>query len=86
MSVAEPFERNSTGSALRSFSIVLGRGLFDAVLASCEAISRVQDVPRACRGNSGLLAMTRLAKPNRLKSCAWFFARLDPASIRRTPG
>jgi len=40
----------------------LRRRVFEALLG---AISRDQDAPRACSTNNGLLAMTRLAKPNR---------------------
>lgn len=35
----------------------------------------VQDAPRAAARSNDLLAMTRLASPNRMNSCAWFFAR-----------
>ena len=43
--------------------------------ASCEATSAVQDAPRAATRASDLLAMTRLASPNRLNNCASFFAK-----------
>jgi len=46
-----------------------------AFCASCEATFDVQDVPRACATSNDLLAMTRFASPNRLNSCASFFAR-----------
>ena len=39
------------------------------------ATSGAQDAPRAWIANSCLLAMTRLASPNRLNSCASFLAR-----------
>ena len=48
------------------------RAVFEA---SFEAALRAQEAPRACRAINCLLAMTRLAKPNRLNSCASFFAR-----------
>ena len=44
-----------------------------AFSASCEATFEVQDAPRAS-ATSNFLAMTRLANPNRLNSCASFFA------------
>lgn len=50
------------------------RGLKAVFEASFEAALRAQDAPRACRASSRLLAMTRLAKPNRLNSCASFLA------------
>lgn len=43
--------------------------------ASSEATSAVQETPRAWIANKCLLAMTRLAKPNRLNNCASFLAR-----------
>ena len=42
--------------------------------ASIEAVLRNQDAPRVSSASSRRLAMTRLAKPNRLNSCASFFA------------
>jgi hypothetical protein len=36
---------------------------------------RAQDTPRAWIANNCRLTTTRLAKPNRLNSCAVFFAR-----------
>ena len=45
-----------------------------AFFASFEVNFRVQDAPRASRANSDLLAMTRLARPNKLNSCASFLA------------
>lgn len=42
--------------------------------ASFEAILRAQDAPRACSAINCVLAMTRLARPNRLNSCAAFLA------------
>ena len=51
------------------------RGLTEVFEASFEATLRDQDAPRALSANSGLLAMTRLASPNRLNSCASFLAR-----------
>jgi len=38
-------------------------------------VSRAQDAPRAWIASNCLLAMTRLARPNRLNSCAWFLAK-----------
>ena len=46
-----------------------------ALCTSCEATFDVQDAPRPRAISSDLLAMTRLASPNRLNSCASFFAR-----------
>ena len=51
------------------------RGLAPMFEASFEATLRDQDAPRAWSANNGLLAMTRLASPNRLSSCASFLAR-----------
>ena len=39
------------------------------------AVLGVQDAPRASMASKCLLAMTRLASPNRLKSCASFLAK-----------
>ena len=46
----------------------------EAFRASFEAVFRVQDAPRPWSSNSRLLAITRLASPNRLNNCASFFA------------
>lgn len=43
--------------------------------ASFEVVLRSQDAPRVSSASNRLFAMTRLASPNRLKSCASFFAR-----------
>lgn len=43
-----------------------------AFCASCEATFGVQDAPRPAACSNDLLAMTRLASPNRLNSCASF--------------
>ncbi len=47
-----------------------------AFFAACEATYCLQDSPRERATSNDLLAMTRLASPNRLNSCASFFARL----------
>ena len=49
--------------------------LLSAVFAPSEVALGAQDAPRALRVNSDLLAITKLAKPNRLNSCASFLAR-----------
>ena len=51
------------------------RGLTPVFEASFDATLRDQDAPRASMSNSGLLAMTRLARANRLNSCVSFLAR-----------
>ena len=51
------------------------RGLTPVFEASFDATLRDQDAPRPWSANSGLLAMTRLASPNKLNSCASFLAR-----------
>ena len=51
------------------------RGCAAAFEASFEAALRVQDAPRAWSAISCLLAMTRLAKASKLKSCASFLAK-----------
>ena len=43
--------------------------------ASFEAVLRSQDAPRVSSASNCLFAMTRLASPNRLNSCASFFAK-----------
>ena len=48
------------------------RAVFEA---SFEAALRSQDAPRAWSANNRLLAMKRLARPNRLNSCASFLPR-----------
>lgn len=40
-----------------------------------EAAFHAQDAPRAWMSNNGLLAMTRLASPNKLNSCVSFLAK-----------
>jgi len=50
------------------------RGLAAVFGASFEAALRAQDAPRAWSAINRLLAMTRLASPNRLNSCASFLA------------
>ena len=51
------------------------RGFAAAFEASFEAVSHLQDAPRASSASNRLLAITMLAKPKRLQSCAAFFAR-----------
>ena len=51
------------------------RGLAPGFEGSFEATLRDQDAPRASMSNSGFLAMTRLARANRLNSCVSFLAR-----------
>ena len=51
------------------------RACFAASDASFEAALRSQDAPRVSGVSIRRLAMTRLASPNRLNSCASFFAR-----------
>ena len=46
-----------------------------SVFASSEAIFCVQDEPRPAACINDLLAMTKLASPNRLNNCASFFAK-----------
>lgn len=43
--------------------------------ASFEAVLRAQDAPRVSSANNRRLAMTMLANPNRLNSCASFLAK-----------
>ena len=43
--------------------------------ALCKAVLHAQETPRAWRFNNDLLAITKLAKPNRLNSCASFLAK-----------
>lgn len=47
----------------------------EAFQASFDAVSRSQDAPRVSSANNLFFAMTRLASPNRLNSCASFLAR-----------
>ena len=69
--VAQSMPRFRCGlQRLRAF-----RSFFASVLTSSEATFRSQDASRACAANNDLLAMTRLARPNRLNSCALFFAK-----------
>ena len=51
------------------------RGLTEVFEAPFEAVFGLQDAPRAWIANNGLLAMTRLASPNRLNSCASFLPK-----------
>ena len=51
------------------------RGAAVAFEASFEAAFPTQDAPRAWMSNNCLLAMTRLASPNRLNSCVSFLAK-----------
>lgn len=48
--------------------------LFHTLCAPSEAAQRAQDAPRALMANSDRLAITKLARPNRLNSCAVFLA------------
>jgi hypothetical protein len=50
------------------------RGQSDVFEASFEAVSGLQDGPRASMASNRLLAITMLARPNRLNSCASFLA------------
>lgn len=50
------------------------RGLTAMSEASFKAVLRAQDAPRAWSDNNCRLAMTMLASPNRLNSCASFLA------------
>lgn len=51
------------------------RGPIAVFGASFEAVLRPQDAPRARSASNCRLAMTMLASPNRLNSCASFLAR-----------
>ena len=75
MSVAALFDECLTRTAYEVGPLGSKKPRFDTFWASSEATLPVQEAPRACRANSGLLAITRLARPNRLKSWAWFLAR-----------
>lgn len=61
------------GREIKRFcTLWFARGAF---CASFEAAISVRDAPRAAVRSSDRLAMTKLASPNRLNSCASFFAR-----------
>jgi predicted secreted protein len=51
------------------------RGQAEVFEASFEAVFYLQDGPRASMASRRLLAITMLARPNRLNSCAAFLAR-----------
>lgn len=51
------------------------RSAYRAFCASCEVTFGVQDALRAATHRSDLLAITRLASPKRVNSCASFLAR-----------
>ena len=67
----EEFATRCGGEIARFHDAIPLRG---ALLACLEAIAAFQDAPRPASRSSGLLAMTRLASPNRLNNCASFFA------------
>ena len=74
MSVAGAFDsiltRARRGRPQRSQTRV-SAGRFGAFFA---VLLRVQNAPWECMASSCLFAMTRLARPNKVKSCASFFA------------
>jgi hypothetical protein len=51
-----------------------GKPAGEALGGLLRPVSHSQDAPRPSSASSRLLAITRLAKPNRLNSCAWFLA------------
>lgn len=62
--IASPASRGLSGSRWPWFE------------ASFEAAGHLQDAPRTSSANKRLRASTRLARANRLCSCALFLARL----------
>ena len=67
-------KRKAATGAVRSFDRVDPRPFAGFSLPTMVAFHS-QDTPRAGSANSRRLAMTRLARPNRLNNCASFFAR-----------
>jgi hypothetical protein len=70
--------RAEVGVSCRADSDALdgsARAFSAAFEAPFEAVLHSQDAPRVSSATSCLFAMTRLAKPSRLNSCASFFAR-----------
>jgi hypothetical protein len=72
MSVAARFDELSKRCALEVPALCSKEPHGELFRVRSEATLGPQDAPRASIANSRLLAITRLASPNRLNSCASF--------------
>jgi hypothetical protein len=71
MARVEPMQRHGDIADAVNHAV---RGLAAVSEASFEAVLRAQDAPRAWSANNCRFAMTMLASPNGLNSCASFLA------------
>ncbi len=74
MSFVDRIDVRQADFAWSNAESILSKALHEAFRAHPGAIWRSQETPRAWRSSSDLLAITRLASPNRLNSCASFLA------------
>lgn len=75
---AQDVERRAARGRREASQLLTSQAVQQPFRAPCipsEVAQRAQDAPRACKANSDLLAITRLARPNKLNNCAVFLAR-----------